>query len=135
MHNVLRVCSHRTSKNAFTASLQLEMSMGSKASPPWVSCQVVRVEDGTGGAQLRGKQSLNPRGIWYSRVSGIWQAVWLEAVTAQFFCFFSSNPPPSPSSPPPDCRPLNPSLVAFAGQPSEGGGGVLRSAAVRALRP
>jgi hypothetical protein len=56
--------------------------------PPWVSGQVVRVEDGTGGAQLRGKQSLNPRGIWYSRVSGIWQAVWLEAVTAPHTSFF-----------------------------------------------
>ena len=41
---------------------------------------VVRVEDGTGGTQLRGKQRLDPRGIWYTRVSGIWQTVWLEEV-------------------------------------------------------
>ena len=32
------------------------------------------------GTQPRGKQTLRPRGIWYSAVSGIWQTVWLEAV-------------------------------------------------------
>lgn len=41
---------------------------------------VVRVWDTTGGAQLRGKQTLDPNGIWYTRVSGIWQTVWLEEV-------------------------------------------------------
>jgi beta-galactosidase len=41
---------------------------------------VVRVLDATGGAQLCGKQSLDPKGIWYTRVSGIWQTVWLEEV-------------------------------------------------------
>src|SRR5262249_43162707 len=40
----------------------------------------VRVEDETEGWQLRGKQTLEPRGIWYTRVSGIWQTVWLEFV-------------------------------------------------------
>jgi hypothetical protein len=28
--------------------------------------------------QARGKQVLDPRGIWYTAVSGIWQTVWLE---------------------------------------------------------
>ncbi|MCL2744583.1 MAG: hypothetical protein FWE67_12095, partial [Planctomycetaceae bacterium] len=32
------------------------------------------------GQQMRGKQSLQPSGIWYSSVSGIWQTVWLEPV-------------------------------------------------------
>ena len=40
----------------------------------------VRVEDATGGAQLRGKQTLTPKGIFYTRNSGIWQTVWLEQV-------------------------------------------------------
>jgi len=40
----------------------------------------VRVEDSTGGAQLRGKQVLNPGGIFYTRNSGIWQTVWAEEV-------------------------------------------------------
>jgi len=44
---------------------------------------LVRVEDATGGAQLRGKQTLMPHGIWYTRVSGIWQTVWLEEVPAR----------------------------------------------------
>lgn len=30
--------------------------------------------------QARGKQTLNPRGFWYTAVSGIWQTVWMEAV-------------------------------------------------------
>ena len=33
------------------------------------------------GLQQRGKQVLNPKGIWYTPVSGIWQTVWLEVVT------------------------------------------------------
>lgn len=42
---------------------------------------VVRVFDGTdAGYQPRGKQALNPNGIWYTPVSGIWQTVWIEPV-------------------------------------------------------
>ncbi|HBE67403.1 MAG TPA: glycoside hydrolase family 2 [Planctomycetaceae bacterium] len=44
---------------------------------------VVRVEDATEGYQLRGKQVINARGIWYTQVSGIWQTVWLEEVPAE----------------------------------------------------
>ncbi|MEM7810008.1 MAG: sugar-binding domain-containing protein [Planctomycetota bacterium] len=42
---------------------------------------VVRVEDATEEFQLRGKQVINARGIWYTQVSGIWQTVWLEEVS------------------------------------------------------
>ena len=41
---------------------------------------VVRVEDATEDYQLRGKQALRARGIWYTQVSGIWQTVWMETV-------------------------------------------------------
>lgn len=41
---------------------------------------VVRVEDDTQAFQLNGKQKLDPKGIWYTRVSGIWQSVWVEQV-------------------------------------------------------
>jgi beta-galactosidase/beta-glucuronidase len=42
---------------------------------------VVRVWDPTDrGFQPRGKQVEEPRGIWYTPVSGIWQTVWLEPV-------------------------------------------------------
>ena len=44
---------------------------------------IVRVWDATGGAQLHGKQSLAPKGIFYTRVSGIWQTVWLEEVASR----------------------------------------------------
>ena len=30
----------------------------------------------------RGKQHLNPQGIWYTPVTGIWQSVWLEPLPA-----------------------------------------------------
>ncbi len=42
---------------------------------------VVRVEDDTEAYQLRGKQALRPQGVWYTRVSGIWQSVWTEKVS------------------------------------------------------
>ncbi|WP_211295065.1 glycoside hydrolase family 2 protein [Novosphingobium guangzhouense] len=42
---------------------------------------VVQVTDPTStGDQPRGKQTLDPQGIWYTAVSGIWQTVWLEPV-------------------------------------------------------
>lgn len=40
----------------------------------------VKVLDGTIKTHPRGKQTENPRGIWYTPVTGIWQTVWLEAV-------------------------------------------------------
>jgi beta-galactosidase/beta-glucuronidase len=44
---------------------------------------VVSVWDPTDtGLQPRGKQVLDPTGIWYTAVSGIWQTVWLEPVPA-----------------------------------------------------
>ena len=40
---------------------------------------VISVEDPTdAGYQERGKQVLNPKGIWYTATSGIWQTVWME---------------------------------------------------------
>jgi hypothetical protein len=44
---------------------------------------LVRVHDATSGFQLVGKQKLDPGGIWYTRVSGIWQSVWMEEVNAR----------------------------------------------------
>ncbi|MEV0347556.1 PA14 domain-containing protein [Nonomuraea sp. NPDC050680] len=42
---------------------------------------VVGVADPTdSGAQPIGKQRLDPSGIWYTAVSGIWQTVWMEPV-------------------------------------------------------
>ncbi len=58
----------------------------------------VRVEDATSGTQLRGKQSLLPGGIWYTRVSGIWQSVWFEALpTTHFEDLVVTTSPRAPS--------------------------------------
>ncbi|WP_419193959.1 glycoside hydrolase family 2 protein [Novipirellula herctigrandis] len=45
---------------------------------------MVRVEDDTEAWQLRGKQVINPGGIFYTQVSGIWQTVWLEQVNETY---------------------------------------------------
>jgi beta-galactosidase/beta-glucuronidase len=45
----------------------------------------VKVWDPTDkGFQARGKQVSNPKGIWYTPVSGIWQTVWLEPVADHY---------------------------------------------------
>ena len=52
---------------------------------------VVRVFDPTNkGYQPIGKQTLSPRSIWYTAVSGIWQTVWLEPVEPNHITHVSS---------------------------------------------
>ncbi|MBD8488257.1 beta-galactosidase [Echinicola sp. CAU 1574] len=46
---------------------------------------VLRVWDPTDeGMQARGKQVSDPKGIWYTPVTGIWQTVWLESVPVDY---------------------------------------------------
>jgi len=53
----------------------------------------VAVRDSTdAGLQQRGKQTLKPGGIWYTAVSGIWQAVWLEPVPEVYIERIKLNP-------------------------------------------
>ena len=53
----------------------------------------VRVWDPTDkGFQPRGKQVEDPRGIWYTAVTGIWQTVWLEAVNENYLTQVKSIP-------------------------------------------
>ncbi len=42
--------------------------------------------------QARGKQVLQPKGIWYTAVSGIWQTVWLEAVPETYLAGLKITP-------------------------------------------
>ncbi len=44
------------------------------------------------GFQPRGKQVENPRGIWYTSVTGIWQTVWIEAVNENYVTSIKSIP-------------------------------------------
>ncbi len=47
---------------------------------------VVCVDDPSSyGSQARGKQQMPQQGIWYTPVSGIWQTVWLEAVSPEAY--------------------------------------------------
>jgi len=54
---------------------------------------VVRVWDPTdSGFQPRGKQVNQPRGIWYTPVTGIWQTVWIEPVDQVYFRHILATP-------------------------------------------
>ena len=54
---------------------------------------VVRVWDPTNkGFQPRGKQVAEPNSIWYTAVTGIWQTVWLEPVSANHMTAIKSIP-------------------------------------------
>jgi len=75
--NGQRVGTHRGGNTPFSFDVTEALREGSNE-------LVVRVHDDTEGWQLRGKQVLNPRGIWYTRVSGIWQTVWMEQVSSSY---------------------------------------------------
>jgi hypothetical protein len=54
---------------------------------------VVAVRDPTSeGTQPRGKQVLDPHGIWYTAVTGIWQTVWLEPVPGSYIASLRLDP-------------------------------------------
>ena len=54
---------------------------------------IVKVWDPTNdGFQPRGKQVKDPRGIWYTPVTGIWQTVWLEAVNQVYITQLKTVP-------------------------------------------
>ncbi|MGK7395225.1 MAG: glycoside hydrolase family 2 protein, partial [Candidatus Cyclobacteriaceae bacterium M3_2C_046] len=54
---------------------------------------VVRVWDPSDkGPQPRGKQVKDPRGIWYTPVTGIWQTVWLEPVPDEHIAHLKITP-------------------------------------------
>lgn len=65
---------------------------------PWLSKSgpntvVVRCWDPADkGFQPRGKQVAEPRGIWYTSVTGIWQTVWLEPVAPTHITHLRTTP-------------------------------------------
>ena len=44
------------------------------------------------GFQPRGKQVEEPRGIWYTPVTGIWQTVWIEPVEKEYIAYLKTVP-------------------------------------------
>ncbi|MDF3076991.1 MAG: hypothetical protein K0S09_880 [Sphingobacteriaceae bacterium] len=72
--NGKQVAFHRGGSDPFTVNITPFLKSGSQE-------LVVSVWDPTDtGTQPRGKQVLEPRGIWYTPVTGIWQTVWMEPV-------------------------------------------------------
>jgi len=77
------------------------------------------------GPQPRGKQVGNPRGIWYTAVTGIWQTVWLEVVPDLHLTRILATGDPATGE-------LEISLEA-EGPGSEGGAGSVITASVEVL--
>ncbi len=72
--NDIKVCSHQGGYTPFSADITDALVKGSNTLK-------VRVWDPSdAGWQPRGKQVAEPKGIWYTSVTGIWQTVWLEPV-------------------------------------------------------
>ena len=73
--NGREVGTHRGGYDPFTFDVTKALSRGEREEV------VVSVWDPTNdGPQPRGKQVKEPRGIWYTSVTGIWRTVWLEPV-------------------------------------------------------
>src|SRR5438132_1461553 len=73
------VRSHRGGYDPFTFDVTDALKPGGELE------LVVAVSDPTdAGTQPRGKQVRNPRGIWYTPTTGIWQTVWLEPVPTTY---------------------------------------------------
>ena len=49
-----------------------------------VNTIIVKVKDNLDPKYPFGKQTRNPKGMWYTQVSGIWQTVWLESVNDKY---------------------------------------------------
>ncbi len=72
--NDIQVGSHSGGYDPFSFDITPFLTEGSQE-------MIVRVWDPTNeGPQPRGKQVNEPKGIWYTPVTGIWQTVWLEPV-------------------------------------------------------
>ena len=70
--------SHRGGSDPFTFNITPYLKKGDQQLK-------VSVWDPTDtGMQPRGKQVLDPKGIWYTPVTGIWQTVWLEPVAKTY---------------------------------------------------
>lgn len=77
--NGIRVGDHRGGYDPFSFEISKLVKFGAK------NTITLGVSDPTdSGTQPRGKQKLNPDGIWYTPTSGIWQTVWLEPVPRSY---------------------------------------------------
>ena len=83
--NGIKIGSHKGSSDPFKFDI-------TDALQPGDNDLAVSVTDKTAPSQTLGKQALNPKGIYYTRVSGIWQTVWLEDVPERHFRMVKMKP-------------------------------------------
>ena len=82
-----KVGRHEGGYDPFTFDITDALKKGSKQQ------LAVRVWDPTNdGPQPHGKQVVNPEGIWYTPVTGIWQTVWLETVPDTYIVSTKQTP-------------------------------------------
>ncbi|MEO8110466.1 MAG: sugar-binding domain-containing protein [Ginsengibacter sp.] len=82
-----KIASHEGGYDPFTIDITNALNKGSKQR------LAVRVWDPTDeGPQPHGKQVVNPRGIWYTPVTGIWQTVWMETVPDTYIAYIKQTP-------------------------------------------
>ncbi|MBF8193392.1 glycoside hydrolase family 2 [Nonomuraea sp. K274] len=85
--NGKQVATHKGGYDRITADVTDALSRGGRQE------LVVGVYDPTDtGTQAIGKQRLDPSGIWYTAVSGIWQTVWIEPVARDHIDRVDSTP-------------------------------------------
>jgi len=84
--NDIKVCSHQGGYTPFSADITDALIKGNNTLR-------VRVWDPSdSGWQPRGKQVAEPKGIWYTSVTGIWQTVWMEPVPARHITGLRTTP-------------------------------------------
>ncbi len=82
-----KIAMHEGGYDPFTVDITGALKKGSKQRLS------IRVWDPTDeGPQPNGKQVVNPRGIWYTPVTGIWQTVWLETVPETYITSTKQTP-------------------------------------------
>ena len=84
--NGTRAGSHQGGFDGFSFDISDLLIKGEK--------QTIRVrvwDPSDAGPQPRGKQVQDPKGIWYTPVTGIWQTVWLETVPMQHITAVTSR--------------------------------------------
>jgi beta-galactosidase/beta-glucuronidase len=84
--NGKRAGSHQGGFDGFSLDISDLLIKGEK--------QTIRVrvwDPSDAGPQPRGKQVQDPKGIWYTPVTGIWQTVWLETVPIQHITAVTSR--------------------------------------------
>lgn len=84
--NGIKACQHEGGYYPFSVEISKLVHNGNNE-------LVVVVWDSTDAlGEERGKQTLNPKGIFYTSVSGIWQTVWLEPVANTFIDHLKITP-------------------------------------------